>query len=99
MADAYQLLGVQRDANDAQIRAAYRERVKRMHPDRHGGTEAAHLAFLELQAAYEILSDPNRRAAHDLDPEGVLGTEVWMQRRKAQLARRRARLDRLYKEH
>lgn len=98
MADAYQLLGVARDATDQAIRAAYRERVKRMHPDRHGGTEAAHEAFLELQAAYEVLSDPDRRAAHDLDPEGVLGTEVWVQRRKAQLKRRRARLDRLYRE-
>ena len=97
MADAYQLLGVARDATDEAIRAAYRDRVKRMHPDRHGGTEAAHEAFLELQAAYEVLSDPDRRAAHDLDPE-VLGTEVWVQRRKAQLKRRRARLDRLYRE-
>lgn len=96
--DAYAVLGVSPSAGEPEIRAAYRKRVKAEHPDKHGGSEAAHARFLEIQAAYHVLSDPARRAAHDLDPTGTFETELWQQRRKAQLERRRSRLRRLYTE-
>lgn len=96
--DAYVVLGVARDVDDAQLRATYRALVKAHHPDKHGGTEAAHARFLEIQAAYEILIDPARREAHDLDPTGTFETELWHRRRKAQLMRRKSRLSKLYRE-
>lgn len=96
--DAYSVLGVARGVDEAGLRASYRKLAKQWHPDRHGGTEAAHTRFLEIKAAYEILIDPARRMAHDLDPLATLETEVWQQRRKAQLERRRTRLRKLYQE-
>jgi DnaJ-class molecular chaperone len=93
---AYEILGVARDADSGVIRAAYRAFVAIEHPDRHGGTSDANERFLEVKAAYEILIDPDRRAAHDADPSGVLVDQVARERRKAQLRRRRERLRRLY---
>ena len=95
--DAYAVLGVPRDVEPERLRAVYRALVKAEHPDKKGGSEAAHTRFLEIQAAYEILMDPERRAAHDLDPTGTFETEVWHKKRKAQLERRRRRLRRLYR--
>lgn len=50
---AYETLGVDPDADDGEIRSAYRERAKRLHPDSDGGNEEA---FKELNEAYEVLS-------------------------------------------
>ena len=93
---AYEILGVARDADLQTIRSAFRTRARAEHPDRHGGTSEAHERFLTLKAAYEVLSDPSRRAAHDADPDGILEDELASERRKAQLRRRRDRLRRLY---
>jgi curved DNA-binding protein CbpA len=59
--DPYAVLGVTRGASDAQIHAAYRQAVRRTHPD--AGGDAA--AFEAVQEAFEILRDPKRRAALD----------------------------------
>src|SRR4051794_40267968 len=58
----YIVLGVTADASDDEIKAAYRQRALALHPDRTGADAAG---FRELQAAYEILSDPARRRAYD----------------------------------
>lgn len=58
----YIVLGVTADASDDEIKAAYRQRALALHPDRTGADGAP---FRELQAAYEILSDPARRRAYD----------------------------------
>lgn len=66
--DPYAVLGVARNASPEEIRAAYRELVARYHPDRHQGNPLEELAaakLAEINRAYEILSDPERRAAYD----------------------------------
>jgi curved DNA-binding protein CbpA len=66
--DPYAALGVARDASAAQIRAAYLDLASRYHPDRHQGNPLEDLAsakLIEVNRAYEILSDPGRRSAYD----------------------------------
>lgn len=58
-ADPYAVLGVARGADDAQIHAAYRDAVRRTHPDAGGSADA----FEAVQEAYEALRDPARRRA------------------------------------
>eukprot|EP00933_Yihiella_yeosuensis_P018538 TRINITY_DN15176_c4_g1_i1.p1 TRINITY_DN15176_c4_g1~~TRINITY_DN15176_c4_g1_i1.p1 ORF type:complete len:210 (-),score=22.08 TRINITY_DN15176_c4_g1_i1:144-701(-) len=68
MADYYTVLGVERDARQAQIKKAYFELAKQMHPDKHHGTdveEGAKHAFEHLQKAYEVLSNPEKRRTYD----------------------------------
>lgn len=64
----YDVLGVARTASRAEIREAWRRLVAQYHPDRHGGNpleELAHERVSELNAAWEELSDPERRARYD----------------------------------
>jgi curved DNA-binding protein len=61
MTDYYQLLGVQRNATDDEIKRAYRKAAMKHHPDR-GGDQAR---FQEIQEAYATLSDPQRRQQYD----------------------------------
>jgi curved DNA-binding protein CbpA len=66
--DPYAVLGIDRFASPAAIRAAYRALVARYHPDRHQGNPLEDLAserMAEINQAYELLSDPPRRAAFD----------------------------------
>ncbi len=66
--DPYSVLGVARTASESEIRAAYRALVAKYHPDRYQGNPLENLASEKLVAinrAYEILSDPARRAAYD----------------------------------
>ena len=62
--DYYAILGVPRNASDEDIRRAYREAALRLHPDKNEGPEATEL-FLQVNRAYELLSDPEQRAAYD----------------------------------
>jgi curved DNA-binding protein CbpA len=61
MKSLYEILGVSPDASTAEIRAAYRAKVKAVHPDTGGSNEA----FSEVVLAYEILSDEHRRKQYD----------------------------------
>jgi molecular chaperone DnaJ len=63
--DYYELLGVQKGADEAAIKAAYRRLAKECHPDRHNGCRDQEARFKAISEAYEILKDPQKRAAYD----------------------------------
>ena len=62
--DYYGILGIERDAVAEEIRSAYRELARRLHPDTSENTHDSEL-FLQLQEAYEVLSAPEKRAKYD----------------------------------
>lgn len=63
--DYYEVLGVPRDADAETIKKAYRKLALQYHPDRNPGDKTAEEKFKELAEAYEVLSDPQKRAAYD----------------------------------
>ncbi len=65
MRDPYELLGVSRDANDAEIRSAFRRLAALHHPDKNPDDSDAQQRFADLNRAYQILSDDQKRAAWD----------------------------------
>lgn len=62
----YDVLQVERDAPPERVRAAYRKLAQKYHPDKMSGNANASRAMAALNAAYEVLSDGQRRAEHDL---------------------------------
>ena len=63
--DFYVVLGVQRDASEADIKKAYRKLAMECHPDRNNGDKSAEEKFKLVTEAYEVLRDPEKRAAYD----------------------------------
>lgn len=63
--DLYDVLGVSKSASDDEIQKAYRKLARQHHPDRNPGDKAAENKFKEVAAAYEILSDKQKRAQYD----------------------------------
>jgi curved DNA-binding protein len=63
--DPYKILGVGRSASQDEIKRAYRRLAKEHHPDRNPGDKGAEQRFKEVQAAYEVLGDPQRRTQYD----------------------------------
>ena len=63
--DYYELLGVDRGADAAAIKSAYRREAMECHPDRHGGCTEKEAHFKAISQAYEVLKDPQKRAAYD----------------------------------
>jgi DnaJ-class molecular chaperone len=61
----YDILGVVRNASDKDIRKAYRRLARQHHPDVNPGDKAAEARFKEINAAYEVLSDPQKRRKYD----------------------------------
>lgn len=69
----YELLGVQRQATEEELKKAYRRKALELHPDRNfGDEEKATKTFAEVQAAYEVLSDPQERAWYDSHESSIL---------------------------
>lgn len=72
--DYYDILGISRDAEPDAIKKAYRRKAMESHPDRHPGDADAEARFKEAAEAYEVLSDPQKRAQYDrFGREGVGG--------------------------
>lgn len=73
MKDPYEVLGVAKTANEAEIKKAFRSLAKKHHPDKHAGDEAAQKRFQEISGAYDILGDKEKRAQYDagaIGPDG-----------------------------
>jgi len=73
MRDPYEVLGVRRDASAADIKSAFRRLAKKLHPDANSKDPKAATRFAELNAAYEILGETDKRKAFDngeIDAEG-----------------------------
>jgi curved DNA-binding protein CbpA len=79
MVNAYDVLGVAAGADRGEIRAAYVNLAKQLHPDRNTGSLNAEQRLREVNQAYELLKDPERRSAHD----------QLLQQRRGQASRRR----------
>ncbi|MBN3564001.1 molecular chaperone DnaJ [Aliamphritea spongicola] len=77
--DFYEVLGVAKDASDRDIKKAFRRMAMKYHPDRNPDDKEAEEAFKEVNEAYEILSDQQKKAAYDqyghagVDPNGMGG--------------------------
>ena len=63
--DYYEVLGVDRNASDAEIKRAYRKLAKKYHPDMNPGDKEAEAKFKEVTEAYEVLSDSEKKAQYD----------------------------------
>jgi len=61
----YDILGVKKNATDSDLKSAYRSLAKKYHPDLNPGDEAAATKFKEAAEAYDVLSDPKKRATYD----------------------------------
>ncbi len=64
-ADFYETLGVERSADEKQLKSAFRKLAMQFHPDRNPGDQACEHKFKEINEAYECLKDPQKRAAYD----------------------------------
>ncbi len=73
MRDPYEILGVQKDATAQALKSAYRKLAKKLHPDANRDDKKSSARFAELNSAYEIVGDEDKRKAFDrgeIDAEG-----------------------------
>ncbi|HWT31018.1 MAG TPA: molecular chaperone DnaJ [Propylenella sp.] len=63
--DFYEVLGVSRGCDEKELKSAFRKLAMQYHPDRNGGDHSSEHRFKEINEAYEILKDPQKRAAYD----------------------------------
>src|SRR5258706_15553393 len=79
--DYYEVLGLNRDASEDEIRKVYRKLAMKHHPDRNPDSKDAEERFKEAKEAYEVLSEAEKRRAYDayghagVSPQGGMGPE------------------------
>ena len=86
--DYYEVIGVPKTASEDEIKKAYRKLAKKYHPDLNPNNKEAEAKFKEVNEAYEVLSDPEKKAKYDQFGHGGVGSHF---------GRRRRRLRRLWK--
>jgi len=85
--DYYEVLGLNRDCSEEDLKKAYRRLAMKWHPDRNPDNPKAEEHFKEAKEAYEILADANKRAAYDqfghagIDPQTAAGAGMGGRRR------------------
>lgn len=73
--DYYEILGVKRDASEQELKKAYRQLALKHHPDRNPGSKPSEDKFKEINEAYEVLSDPQKRQRYDTYGHAGVSTE------------------------
>ncbi|MGE0150929.1 MAG: DnaJ domain-containing protein, partial [Parvibaculaceae bacterium] len=63
--DYYEILGVRKDADEREVKGAFRKLAKQYHPDANPGDQTAEHKFKEINEAYDVLKDPQKKAAYD----------------------------------
>jgi len=77
--DYYEVLGIQKGASESEIKSAFRKMAMKYHPDRNPGDKEAEEKFKEINEAYGILSDPDKKSKYDrfghagVDPSAGFG--------------------------
>ena len=79
--DYYEVLGVSKDADAKEIKKAYRKLAMKYHPDKNPGDKAAEEKFKEINEAYEVLSDEEKRSTYDRFGHDGLKWSSWLWRR------------------
>ena len=77
--DFYEILGVQRNASEVEIKKAYRKQAMKHHPDRNKDDKTAEKKFKEAAAAYEVLKDPEKRSAYDQYGHDAFRQAAWVE--------------------
>ncbi|MFN0070672.1 MAG: DnaJ C-terminal domain-containing protein [Chloroflexota bacterium] len=81
--DYYEVLGIPRSADEKAIRAAYRQLARKYHPDVNPGDNSAESKFKEINEAYEVLSDPEKRSKYDELGARWKDYDAWQRARQA----------------
>src|SRR5919199_1118216 len=81
--DLYKVLGVSKEASQDEVLRSYRKLARKYHPDANPGDKQAEERFKEIQHAYEILSEPEKRREYDEGPRTFFGSQGAGQRRPA----------------
>ena len=76
--DYYEVLGVPKNASDADIKKAFRTLAKKYHPDMHPGDKECEEKFKEAQEAYAVLSDAEKRKQYDQFGHAALIFQAWI---------------------
>ncbi|HET8574380.1 MAG TPA: J domain-containing protein [Edaphocola sp.] len=82
--DYYEILGVSKTASESEIKKAFRKLARKFHPDLHPDDQDAKKRFQEINEAYEVLSDPEKRAKYDKYGKDWKHGEAYEQARQAQ---------------
>src|SRR5437016_1885635 len=90
--DFYKVLGVERSSDADAIKKAYRKHAKSLHPDKNPGNAQVEARFKQVNRAFDVLSDPNKRKLYDefgeeglregFDPEKVRAYTQWSSRQR-----------------